>query len=106
MRVWLDALTIEATRVDTDRDSYESVSESVCLRLDFFPLSLLIDKGIIIGVDHEPSARALPFALFKLQTSTMLFLPELLRYHLERRDLRSALAFASNYNELVYFAHA
>lgn len=106
MRVWLDALTIEATRMDTDRDSYESVSESVCLRLDFYPLSLLIDKGIIIGVDHEPSARALPFALFKLQTSTMLFLPELLRYHLERRDLRSALAFASNYNELVYFAHA
>lgn len=106
LRVWLDALTIEATRVDTDRDSYESVSESVSLRLDFYPLSLLVDKGIIIGVDHEPSARALPFALFKLQTSTMLFLPPLLRYHLERRDLRSALAFASYYNSLVYFAHA
>lgn len=41
MRVWLDALTIEATRVDLDLDTYESVKESINLRLDFYPLCKL-----------------------------------------------------------------
>lgn len=41
MRVWLDALTIEATRVDSTRDAYETVSESIYLRLDFYPLCKL-----------------------------------------------------------------
>jgi hypothetical protein len=38
MRVWLDALTIEATRVDASKDAYETVKESINLRLDFYPL--------------------------------------------------------------------
>ncbi len=38
MRIWLDALTIEATKVDTGKDAYESLKESVELRLDFYPL--------------------------------------------------------------------
>jgi hypothetical protein len=38
MRVWLDALTIESSRVDVLRDTYETVEESVYLRLDFYPL--------------------------------------------------------------------
>lgn len=37
-RIWLDALTIEATRVDLMSDAYENVEESVKLRLDFYPL--------------------------------------------------------------------
>lgn len=41
MRVWLDALTIEATRVDAVKDAYESVKESIYLRLDFYPLCKL-----------------------------------------------------------------
>jgi hypothetical protein len=38
MRIWLDALTIESTKIDSKRDAYESVKESVFLRLDFYPL--------------------------------------------------------------------
>ncbi|KAL7422502.1 WD40 repeat protein [Cryptotrichosporon argae] len=107
MRVWLDALTIESTRIDVGRDAYESVEESVKLRLDFYPLSILMDKGIIIGVDHEASTRSLPFALFKIQTGTHLFLPQFLRFHLAAAPaLDTALAFAANYAGLVYFAHA
>ena len=121
MRVWLDALTIEATRVDAVKDAYVSVKESVYLRLDFYPLctsavfvnagatdyaAILMDKGIIIGVDYETSTRSLPFALFKIQTGTHLFLPPFLRYHLSQRDLTSALSFAVNYSSLVYFGHS
>lgn len=118
MRVWLDALTIEATRVDLDLDTYESVKESINLRLDFYPLcklcgfyaanfaAILMDKGIIIGVDYDVSSRSLPFVMFKLQTSTHLFLPPFLRYHLDHKQMKSALAFASNYQDLVYFGHS
>lgn len=65
-----------------------------------------MDQGIIIGVDYEASLRSLPFSLFKIQTGTHLFLPQFLRYHLSSHHLSSALAFASNYSSIVYFAHA
>lgn len=104
MRVWLDALTVETTKITND--TYENVSESINLRLDFYPLSVLMDKGILIGVDYEPSTRSLPFALFKLQTGTHLFLPQFLRYHLDSGSLESALALAGHYSHLVYFAHS
>ncbi|EIW68335.1 hypothetical protein M231_00343 [Tremella mesenterica] len=106
MRVWLDALTIEATRVDIDKDAYESVKESVSLDLDFYPLSILMDKGIIIGVDHETSTRSLPFSLHKLETRSRLFLPPFLQYHLSTPHLPNALAFAANYQSLIYFTHS
>ena len=38
MRVWLDALTIEATRLDSAKDAYENVKESIYIRHDFYPL--------------------------------------------------------------------
>lgn len=46
MRVWLDALTIEATRVDSARDAYESLFESIYLRLDFYPLCKLTTRRL------------------------------------------------------------
>lgn len=38
IRIWLDALTIEKVKVDEVRDAYESVTESVGIPLDFYPL--------------------------------------------------------------------
>ena len=67
-----------------------------------------MDKGIIIGVEHETSMRSLPFSLFKLNTGTHLFLPPFLRHHLSSTvsSLGNALLFAANYHQLVYFAHS
>lgn len=137
IRVWLDALTIEHTRVG-EGDAYESVAESISIKTDFYPLcectwsffsmtvliratiAILMDKGIIIGVDYETSTR-LPFDIHKIQTSTHLFLPQFMRYHLSSSDaaasgvsggrvdsnaLARALTFASNYTSIVYFAHS
>jgi hypothetical protein len=39
--IWLDALTIEKVRVDEERDTYESVSESAAIVLEFYPLGEL-----------------------------------------------------------------
>lgn len=38
VRVWLDALTIEAALVDEELDAYHSVQESVNIPLNFYPL--------------------------------------------------------------------
>lgn len=41
IRVWMDALTVEATTVNSETDSYLTVRESVKLDLDFYPLCKL-----------------------------------------------------------------
>ncbi|KAF9270574.1 RIC1-domain-containing protein [Marasmius fiardii PR-910] len=103
MRIWLNALTMDSS---TNGDP-ENVEESVAIPLEFYPLSVLMDKGIIIGADHEIATRAnLSFAMFRHGTSSQLFLHYLLRYHLEAGQLREAVAFATNYQGLVYFPHA
>ncbi len=38
VRIWLDALTIEAAFVNTELDAYESIKESVSIPLTFYPL--------------------------------------------------------------------
>ncbi|BGO89111.1 hypothetical protein NBRC10512_003856 [Rhodotorula toruloides] len=107
IRIWLDALTIEKVRVDARRDAYETVKESVGISLDFYPLAVLMDKGIIVGVDQETSLRrSLDFAIFRIITTTHLFIHHILRFHLDRSQPREAVLFASFYQHLVYFAHA
>ncbi|BGP22387.1 ribosome control protein 1 domain containing protein [Rhodotorula toruloides] len=107
IRVWLDALTIEKVRVDARRDAYETVKESVGISLDFYPLAVLMDKGIIVGADQETSLRrSLDFAIFRIITTTHLFIHHILRFHLDRSQSREAVLFASFYQHLVYFAHA
>ncbi len=87
IRVWLNALAIEtpdrSVQVQPDH-----VKESVSIRLDFYPLceshcfsmntiaclrcflAVLMDKGIIIGVEHEAASRMnLPFIMFRHVTS-------------------------------------
>ena len=90
MRVWLNALTIEAPSESTPASEPQSghVRESVNVPLDFYPLcgfissllyvlrisdstaAVLMDKGIIIGAEHESSvASTLPFVTFRHATS-------------------------------------
>lgn len=90
IRVWLNALAIEApSAAPEDESSPMSVKESVSIPLDFYPLcelesltclcserfadpvlAVLMDKGIIIGVEHEAATRMnLPFVMFRHVTS-------------------------------------
>ncbi|KAF9056469.1 RIC1-domain-containing protein [Panaeolus papilionaceus] len=105
IRVWLNALSIESPQAQS-RD-LENVQESVKIPLDFYPLSVLMDKGIIVGVEHECTVRSnLPFVMFRHSTSSHLFLQHILLYHLENRQVKEAITFASSYKQLVFFAHA
>lgn len=105
IRVWLNALAIESPRADDEPQ--ECVKESVNIPLDFYPLSVLMDKGIIIGAEHEVAARSnLPFVIFRHATSSHLFLHHILLFHLQARQVNEAVVFASHYQNLVFFAHA
>ncbi|KAN0100860.1 RIC1 domain containing protein [Tylopilus felleus] len=105
IRVWLNALAIESPA--SPEEAPQSVKESVNIPLDFYPLSVLMDKGIIIGAEHESVTRVnLPFAMFRHTTSSHLFLHHVLRHYLESGKIRDAVQLATNYQHLVFFAHA
>ncbi|TFK76753.1 RIC1-domain-containing protein [Pluteus cervinus] len=107
MRVWLNALAIEAPQTKDQEDVQQDVKESVNIPLDFYPLSVLMDKGIIIGAEHEAATRSnLPFVMFRHATSSHLFLHHVLLFILSNRQVREAVVLASHYKDLVYFAHA
>ncbi|PPQ63714.1 hypothetical protein CVT24_004294 [Panaeolus cyanescens] len=105
IRVWLNALSIESPPAQNSEP--DNVQESVKIPLDFYPLSVLMDKGIIVGVEHECTARSnLPFVMFRHSTSSHLFLQHILLYHLENHQVKEAITFASSYKQLVFFSHA
>ncbi|KAN0063340.1 WD40 repeat protein [Thecaphora frezii] len=114
IKLWLDALTIEHSDMDDDDSSdiegaheYKTIEESVRMPLDFYPLCVLLEKGIVIGIESEISLRrSLDFAIFRTNTNTHLFLHQILRNYLENDQLDEAVFFASYYQSLVYFAHA
>ncbi|KAF9015469.1 RIC1-domain-containing protein [Cyathus striatus] len=69
--------------------------------------AVLMDKGIIIGAEHEAVTRFnLPFVMFRHATSSHLFLQHILLYHLHAQQVKEAVQFASHYKSLVFFAHA
>ncbi|OAX44898.1 RIC1-domain-containing protein [Rhizopogon vinicolor AM-OR11-026] len=104
IRVWLNALAIESS---ASADEPSSVKESVSIPLDFYPLSVLMDKGIITGVEYEAATRTnLSFVMFRHATSSHLFLHHVLRYHLESGQVKEAVTLARHYQHLVFFAHA
>ncbi|KAI0724240.1 RIC1-domain-containing protein [Cerioporus squamosus] len=109
IRVWLNALAIESVAPPTEDGSVvlDHVKESVNIPLDFYPLSVLMDKGIIIGVEVEAATRtSLSFAMFRHVTSSHLFLHHILFTHLQNSQGKEAVTFASHYQHLVYFSHA
>jgi hypothetical protein len=87
MRVWLNALTLEASSDPASESQNGHVRESVNVPLDFYPLckfnqvllrrrvsnsgvAVLMDKGIIIGAEHESGmGSTLPFVTFRHATS-------------------------------------
>ncbi|KAJ8501555.1 hypothetical protein ONZ51_g555 [Trametes cubensis] len=111
IRVWLNALAIESVSTPAEGEDghvlADSVKESVNIPLDFYPLSVLMDKGIIIGVEVEAATRTnLSFTMFRHVTSSHLFLHHILLFHLVNAQTKEAVTFASHYQHLVYFAHA
>lgn len=74
--------------------------------MDLYPLTMLPDKGIIMGVECDAVlTRSGSFTYFKQWTSAQLFLPYILESYVAADMMDSALAIAKDYQHLKYFEH-
>ncbi|CAG8522977.1 22493_t:CDS:10 [Cetraspora pellucida] len=115
VKIWMNIWSNEETAKDWQSDVLLSATkESLRIKLEFYPLcepniknTVLLDKGIIVGVQQQTSFRqSLEFTIFKLMTNTHLFLQHILRYMLTKDLEEESVAFATSYQGLVYFGHA
>lgn len=80
---------------------------TVSMPLDFYPLSILLDKALVLGVEVELiQRRDINFSFFRFAIRSHLLLPELLRFHLTQGHGAEALNLAQHYQHLEYFSHA
>lgn len=103
LKVWPDIQEVlRATLAEPSRELPPTVS----MPIDFYPLSVLLSKGIVLGVEPElVQRRDINFSFFRFSIRTHLFLPEILRYHLVANNAATALKLAQQYENLAYFAH-
>lgn len=104
MQVWSDIQDVIACApAELGRDLPPSIS----IPLDFYPLSAMVGKGIIHGLDSELiQRRDVNFSFFRHQPRIQLFINQILRHHLAEYNSPAALHLASSYQGLPYFAHA
>ena len=75
--------------------------------VDFYPLSILLNKGVVLGVESELlQRRDVTFSLFKFGVRNNLFIQYLLRHQLSQQDTPAALAISHQYGSLSYYPHA
>ncbi|PLN79428.1 WD40 repeat protein [Aspergillus taichungensis] len=85
----------------------EDVPKAIEMPLDFYPLSVLLSKGIVLGVESEMMQRRdVTFSVLKFAIRTHLFLPYFLQYSLVNGDMPSALSLSQHFSHLSYFPHA
>ncbi|RMZ75708.1 hypothetical protein DV738_g5316, partial [Chaetothyriales sp. CBS 135597] len=81
----------------------------VSVPVDFYPLSILLTKGVVLGIEGElVQRRNLAFGQWRTRIRTQLFLPYVLQHQLVASKGTSAAAFglAHQYQHLSYFPHA
>ncbi|CAI6246346.1 unnamed protein product [Periconia digitata] len=104
MRVWMDMADVLSTvSIELGRE----LPSPVKIPTDFYPLSALINKAIIFGIESELiQRRDVNFTYSRFGTRTHLFLPALLRQHLAQYNHPGALHLSHHYQHLLYFPHA
>ncbi|KAI2826330.1 hypothetical protein CBS147321_8707 [Aspergillus niger] len=85
----------------------EDVAKPLEVPLDFYPLSVLLNKGIVLGVEAEMTQRRdVTFSVLKFAIRTHLFLPYFLQHSLTHGDMPAALSLCQHFSHLSYFPHA
>ena len=104
MQCWADVDDlIQAASTENNRD----IPPTVTIHTDFYPTSIILNKGILIGLDADlVQRRDIQFAFFRFSTRNQLFLPSILRRHLAQMDPAAASSLAHRYQHLPYFSHA
>ncbi|KAI9000222.1 RIC1-domain-containing protein [Gaertneriomyces semiglobifer] len=85
----------------------DALVESLRIDTDFYPLTVLMHRGIVAGVDQRITARnALNCALYRISLKTHLFLPSFICYLLGRGEEDEAVLFAQHFSSFPYFSHS
>ncbi|KAK5651766.1 hypothetical protein OQA88_11728 [Cercophora sp. LCS_1] len=103
LKIWpdvdpvLNAISSEVTR---------ELPPMTSIPVDFYPLSVLLSKSIVLGVESDLiQRRDVSFSFFRFSIRTHLFLPDVLRSYLNANKPVEALQLARRYEDLEYFAH-
>ncbi|KAK2591859.1 WD40 repeat protein [Conoideocrella luteorostrata] len=93
---------LEAASADAGKDLPVPVSVPV----DFYPLSVLLEKGIVLGVESDlVQRRDVTFSFFHFAIRSHLFLPDVLRFYLRRSRTAEAGELCEQYQSLEYLSH-
>ena len=104
MQCWMDVEElVQSASSDNDRE----LPPTVPITTDFYPTSVVLNKGLLLGIDADLVQRRDGFfAFFRHSIRSQLFLPETLRQHLANCDHSAASSLALRYQHLLYFSHA
>lgn len=84
----------------------ELENQAVHVPLELYPLTMMSNKGIIMGIDCDAVlTRNASFTYFKQWTGAQLFAPYILESCLHGNDKSKALSVASGFRHLNYFGH-
>ncbi|KAL1901742.1 WD40 repeat protein [Ceratocystis pirilliformis] len=88
-------------------DETKGIPDPVALPMDFYPLSVVVGKALVLGVESELiQRRDIGFSTFRSTIRTHLFLPDTLRHYLTQGRALEALQLSRQYEKLTYFSHA
>ncbi|KAG5518270.1 hypothetical protein PMAC_003066 [Pneumocystis sp. 'macacae'] len=78
----------------------------ITISLDFYPIFLLLNKGIILGIKNGITwQKNLDYFDFKINTIAKPVLPYILEKYLYRTRIEESVILASKYQSIVYFNH-
>ncbi|KAI0399479.1 DUF1339 domain protein [Xylaria palmicola] len=103
LKLWPD---VHDVLYSASNDSNKELPPTVSIPLDFYPLSIILGKGIVLGVEPDlVQRRDISYSFFRFPIRTQLFLPDVLQFYLKANDATTALSLARQYQDLEYFAH-
>ncbi|KAL9636628.1 MAG: hypothetical protein Q9164_002707 [Protoblastenia rupestris] len=104
MHCWMD---VEDLVQSASTENVREIPSTVSIPTDFYPTSVVLNKGILLGIDSDLiQRRDTYFAFFRFSIRSQLFLPLVLRRHLTYLDPSAASSLAHRYQQLPYFSHA
>lgn len=104
IQCWMDVEDLlKSASTENDRE----LPQPVTTETDFYPTSIVLDRGLVLGLDAEMiQRRDVHFAYMRHTIRTQLFLPHILRRNLSQFDPAAASVLALRYQKLPYFSHA
>eukprot|EP00158_Paraphelidium_tribonemae_P008563 Partr_v1_DN28612_c0_g1_i5_m50199 putative protein RIC1 homolog len=102
-KVWFNIMLIPSNGFEL---VCRNIADPLLIPLDFYPMSVLFHKGIIVGVEQNMSFRYVDGVCFKSNSKTYLFLHDIIQYFLQKKHMAESVRYASYYQEYDYFGHS